>query len=53
VPLQPKRTAIVLLEHQNDFTFEGAALHRAVRDVMVSTGMLENTRELATIEGGS
>jgi nicotinamidase-related amidase len=47
VPFDPKRTAVVLIEYQNDFTSEGGALHGAVRDVMESTGMLENTRRLA------
>ena len=42
----PKRTAVVLVEYQNDFTSEGGALHDAVSDVMESTGMLENTRRL-------
>jgi len=42
----PKRTAVVLIEYQNDFTSEGGALHDAVNDVMESTGMLENTRRL-------
>jgi nicotinamidase-related amidase len=46
VPFDPKRTALVLIEYQNDFTSEGGALHDAVRDVMESTGMLENTRRL-------
>jgi nicotinamidase-related amidase len=46
VTLDPKRTAIVLIEYQNDFASEGGALHSAVRDVMESTGMLENTRRL-------
>jgi nicotinamidase-related amidase len=47
VPFDPKRTAVVLIEYQNDFTSEGGALHGAVQDVMESTGMLENTRRLA------
>jgi nicotinamidase-related amidase len=47
VPLDPKHTAVVLIEYQNDFTSEGGALHGAVGDVMESTGMLENTRRLA------
>ena len=42
----PKRTAVVLIEYQNDFTSEGGVLHDAVRDVMESTGMLDNTRRL-------
>jgi nicotinamidase-related amidase len=46
VPFDPKRTAVVLIEYQNDFTSEGGALHEAVRDVVKSTGMLENTRRL-------
>jgi nicotinamidase-related amidase len=47
VPFDPKHTAVVLIEYQNDFTSEGGALHGAVGDVMESTGMLENTRALA------
>lgn len=47
--MKPARTAIVLIEYQNDFTTEGGALHGAVKDVMASTGMMENTRKL--IEG--
>jgi nicotinamidase-related amidase len=46
MPLDPKRTAVVLVEYQNDFTSEGGALHAAVREVMDRTGMLENTRRL-------
>jgi nicotinamidase-related amidase len=42
----PKRTAVVLIEYQNDFTSEGGVLHGAVQDVMESTGMLDNAREL-------
>ena len=44
--IDPKRTAIVLIEYQNDFTSEGGALHGAVQGVMEQTGMLENTRAL-------
>jgi nicotinamidase-related amidase len=46
VPFDPKHTAVVLIEYQNDFTSDGGALHGAVGDVMESTGMLENTRAL-------
>jgi len=42
--MDPKKTAIVLVEYQNDFTSEGGALHGAVQGVMESTGMLENTK---------
>jgi nicotinamidase-related amidase len=44
--IDPKRTAVVLIEFQNDFTSEGGVLHDAVRGVMDSTGMLDNTRAL-------
>jgi nicotinamidase-related amidase len=46
VPLDPKRTAVVLIEYQNDFTSEGGVLHGAVKGVMEQTGMLENTQRL-------
>jgi nicotinamidase-related amidase len=46
VRFDPKSTAVVLIEYQNDFTSEGGALHGAVQDVMEGTGMLENTRRL-------
>lgn len=39
----PAKTAIVLIEYQNDFTSDGGALHDAVADVMDKTGMLANT----------
>ncbi len=41
--MQPKSTALVLIEYQNDFTTEGGSLHAAVKPVMDSTGMLDNT----------
>ncbi len=44
--VDPKHTAVVLIEYQNDFTSEGGALHGAVEGVMEQTGMLENTRKL-------
>src|SRR3954447_15370343 len=44
--LDPRKTAVVLIEYQNDFTSEGGALHGAVQDVMERTGMLDNTRRL-------
>jgi nicotinamidase-related amidase len=42
----PKSTAVVLIEFQNDFTSDGGALHGAVEGVMDSTHMLENAKEL-------
>ena len=44
--VDPHRTALVLIEYQNDFTTEGGSLHDAVKGVMDETGMLENTKRL-------
>jgi len=41
--MDPKTTALVLIEFQNDFTSEGGTLHGAVKGVMDSTHMLANT----------
>ena len=41
--MDPKMTALVLIEYQNDFTSEGGALHNGVKAVMHSTNMLANT----------
>lgn len=43
--MDPKQTALVLIEYQNDFTSKGGTLHEAVRPVMESTKMLANTVE--------
>jgi ureidoacrylate peracid hydrolase len=43
--MDPKKTALVLIEYQNDFTSEGGSLHGAVAPVMEQTGMLPNTVE--------
>jgi ureidoacrylate peracid hydrolase len=43
--MDPKKTALVLIEYQNDFTSEGGTLHGAVAPVMASTNMLPNTVE--------
>ena len=45
--VNPEKTALVLIEYQNDFTSEGGALHGAVDEVMQETGMLENSRRVA------
>ncbi|QQS01173.1 MAG: cysteine hydrolase [Austwickia sp.] len=45
--IDPQRTALVLIEFQNDFTSEGGTLHDAVKDVMSSTNMLDNTVAMA------
>ena len=43
--MDPKKTALMLIEYQNDFTSEGGTLHQAVKPVMESTNMLANTVE--------
>src|ERR1700761_9567999 len=43
--MDPKSTALVLIEYQNDFTTEGGTLHQAVKPVMDQTNMLANTVE--------
>ena len=43
--MDPKSTAVVLIEYQNDFTSQGGTLHRAVKPVMEGTNMLANTVE--------
>ncbi|MFB8119480.1 cysteine hydrolase family protein [Streptomyces sp. NPDC056465] len=41
--LDPAKTALVLIEYQNDFTSEGGVLNGAVAGVMEKTSMLANT----------
>ncbi|MDQ1485083.1 MAG: ureidoacrylate peracid hydrolase [Actinomycetota bacterium] len=45
--IDPKTTAVVLIEFQNDFTSVGGVLHGAVSDVMDKTGMLANSQQVA------
>jgi nicotinamidase-related amidase len=47
VTLDPRTTALVLIEYQNDFTTDGGVLHGAVAEVMNSTGMLDKTAAVA------
>jgi len=42
--MDPSKTAVVLIEFQNDFTTDSGTLHEAVKGVMESTGMLANAR---------
>lgn len=42
-PIDPRSTALVLIEFQNDFTSPGGVFHEAVRGVMAANGMLANT----------
>lgn len=44
--VDPAKTAVVLIEYQNDFTSEGGVLHDAVREVMDKTDMLANTKRV-------
>lgn len=44
--IDPKTTAVVLIEYQNDFTSEGGILHGAVEAVMNKTNMLANTKQV-------
>jgi len=45
--MDPRTTAVVLIEFQNDFTSAGGALHGAVAGSMSATNMLENAKEVA------
>lgn len=44
--LDASRTAVVLIEFQNEFTTEGGKLHEAVKPVMDATNMLANSVNL-------
>jgi len=45
--IDPRTTAVVLIEYQNDFTSDGGALHGAVEGVMQENDMLEKSRAVA------
>jgi ureidoacrylate peracid hydrolase len=47
--MDPRKTALVLIEFQNDFTTPGGTLHEAVRPVMEKTNMLKNTVETVAL----
>ena len=44
--VDPRTTALVLIEYQNDFTTEGGTLHGAVEGVMEQNDMLEKTKRV-------
>lgn len=46
--LDPSKTALVMIEFQNDFTSTGGSLHEAVKGVMESTHMLDNAVDAVT-----
>jgi Amidases related to nicotinamidase len=54
--MDPKSTALVLIEFQNDFTSEGGTLHGAVADVIAATNTVGNAKtalEAARAAGAS
>jgi len=44
--MDPAKTALVLIEFQNDFTSEGGTLHGAVKESMDASGMLVNAAKV-------
>lgn len=44
--MDPTKTALVLIEFQNDFTSEGGTLHGAVKESMEASGMLANAQKV-------
>ncbi|MFC0181118.1 ureidoacrylate peracid hydrolase [Pseudarcicella hirudinis] len=44
--IEPSKSALVLIEFQNDFTTEGGVLHNGVKGVMEANNMLANTVEV-------
>jgi nicotinamidase-related amidase len=47
MPIDPKSTALLLIEYQNDFTTGGGVLHEGVEGVMESTNMLAHSVQVA------
>lgn len=47
--IDPKKTAVVFIEYQNEFATEGGKLHDAVKDVMGQTGMLDKSVNVAKV----
>eukprot|EP00420_Gonyaulax_spinifera_P038282 CAMPEP_0197887216 /NCGR_PEP_ID=MMETSP1439-20131203/19309_1 /TAXON_ID=66791 /ORGANISM="Gonyaulax spinifera, Strain CCMP409" /LENGTH=231 /DNA_ID=CAMNT_0043507047 /DNA_START=70 /DNA_END=765 /DNA_ORIENTATION=- len=45
--VNPKTTAVLLIEYQNEFTSEGGKLYPAVKDCMAANGMLDNSANVA------
>lgn len=44
--MNPKTTALLLIEYQNDFVKEGGVQHEAVKDVMASTNMFAHSQHV-------
>ena len=47
VNIDPKKTAVLFIEFQNEFCTEGGKMHDAVKAVMNTTNMLDNASRLA------
>ena len=45
IKIDPLTTAFVFIEYQNEFTTEGGALHDAVKECMIATGTIGNSRK--------
>jgi nicotinamidase-related amidase len=45
--VDPTKTALVMIEMQNEFATEGGKLHGSVKEVMEATGMLSKASQLA------
>ena len=43
---EPKKTALLLIEFENEFCTEGGKLHGAVKECMEKTNMLENSKKV-------
>ena len=46
--MDPSKTAVVLIEYQNEFTSEGGKLHDAVKGVMESNDMLSKSQDVVS-----
>lgn len=46
ININSQETAVVLIEYQNEFTTPGGALYDAVKDCMMATGTLSNSRRV-------
>jgi ureidoacrylate peracid hydrolase len=44
--VKPSKTALLLIEYQNEFASERGKLHEGVKEVMESTNTLQNTVDL-------
>jgi nicotinamidase-related amidase len=47
--LDPKETALVLIEYQNEFLSEGGKLYDPLRECLEHTNMIENSAKLTKV----